>query len=225
MQESDSGGSCARAPLGRMQAHSQVTPTNTRRLCALILRLCGWTVVFRWPPMSKCVVIFYPHTSNWDFVWGVLAYLSLGWQVHWCGKDSWFRWPLGILGRALGGIPVNRRERTGLVDQLKRAFASADELYIAITPEGTRARTDHWKSGFYHLALATGTPLGLAFIDRPSKRIGIDTYIALSGREEDDLARLRAYYADKRGVRPQMQGDIRFAPARAVARQAAPARD
>jgi 1-acyl-sn-glycerol-3-phosphate acyltransferase len=184
--------------------------TFRQRICAWILRKCGWTVVFRWPPVSKCVVIFYPHTSNWDFVWGVFAYLSLGWPVRWCGKDTWFRWPVGILARALGGIPVNRREPAGFVDQLKRRLDDAEELYIAITPEGTRSRTDHWKSGFYRLALAADTPVGLAFIDRPSKRIGIDTYIALSAREEEDLARLRAYYADKRGVHPELQGDIRF---------------
>lgn len=185
-------------------------PSLRQRLCAWILRRCGWTVVFRWPPVPKCVVIFYPHTSNWDFVWGVLAYLSLGWKVYWCAKDTWFRWPVGILARALGGIPVNRRERTGFVDQLKRAYERADELYVAITPEGTRSRTDHWKSGFYHLALETGYPVGLAFIDLPSRHIGVDTYIALSGREDEDLAAFRAFYADKRGVRPQLQGEIRF---------------
>jgi 1-acyl-sn-glycerol-3-phosphate acyltransferase len=185
-------------------------PSPSQRICARILRICGWTVVFRWPPVPKCVVIFYPHTSNWDFIWGVLGYLSIGWKVRWCAKDTWFRWPTGILGHALGGIPVNRREHTGFVDQLARQYQNAEELYIAITPEGTRSRTDYWKSGFYRLALATNTPVGLAFIDRPSKRIGIDTYVALTGSEEDDLAVFRAYYADKRGVRPQMQGDIRF---------------
>ena len=186
------------------------TPSLKQRICGWILRMCGWTVVFRWPPVPKCVVIFYPHTSNWDFVWGVLAYLSLGWPLHFCAKDTWFRWPLGILGRALGGIPVNRREHTGIVSQLKREYECAQELYIAITPEGTRSRTDHWKSGFYRLALATGTPVGLGFADYPSKRIGIDTYIVLSASEEEDLARLRAYYSDKRGFHPELQGDIRF---------------
>ena len=186
------------------------TTTLTQRLCAWILHRCGWTVVFRWPPVSKCVVIFYPHTSNWDFILGVITYMSLGWPLRWCAKDSWFRWPVGILARALGGIPVNRRERTGFVDQLRREFEQAEEMYVAITPEGTRSRTDHWKSGFYRLALAAGTPVGLGFIDAPSKRIGIDTYITLCAREEDDLTTMRAYYRDKRGVHPESQGDIRF---------------
>jgi hypothetical protein len=155
-------------------------------------------------------VIFYPHTSNWDFVWGVLAYLSLGWRIRWCAKDTSFRWPVGILARALGGIPVNRREHTGFVDQLRREYERAQELYIAIAPEGTRSRTDHWKSGFYHLALATDTLVGFGFVDYPSKRIGVDTYMKLSAREEDDLASFRAYYSDKRGCHPELQGDIRF---------------
>jgi len=185
-------------------------PTFKQRFCARILRLCGWRVMFRWPPVPKCVVIFYPHTSNWDFVWGVLAYMSLGWQVRWCAKDAWFRWPVGILARALGGIPVNRRERTGFVAQLERAFDQAEELYVAITPEGTRARTDHWKSGFYHLALAAGVPVGLAYIDYPSRRVGLDTFLDLSGDEARDVARIRAYYADKRGRNPAQQGDIRL---------------
>jgi 1-acyl-sn-glycerol-3-phosphate acyltransferase len=185
-------------------------PTLTQRFCGWILRACGWTVVFRWPPVPKCVVIFYPHTSNWDFIWGVLTYLSMGIQVRWCAKDDWFRFPWGILARAMGGIPVNRREHTGFVAQLTREYERADELYIAITPEGTRARTDHWKSGFYRLALAAKTPVGLAFIDRPSKRIGMDTYIGLSGNETEDIDTFRAFYADKRGVRPALQGEIRF---------------
>jgi 1-acyl-sn-glycerol-3-phosphate acyltransferase len=199
------------------------TPSLTQRICGSILRLFGWTVVFRWPPVPKCVVIFYPHTSNWDFVWGVLAYLSLGWKIRWCAKDNWFRWPVGILARALGGIPVNRREHTGFVGQLKREYERAQELYIAITPEGTRSRTDHWKSGFYRLALAAGTPVGLGFVDVPSRRIGVDTYITLSAREEDDLALIRAYYADKRGFHPEMQGDIRFLPVAAAGGESVPA--
>lgn len=195
-------------------------PSTRQRFSRWFLRLCGWTVVFRWPPAPKCVVIFYPHTSNWDFIWGVLTYWSLGIQIRWCAKDNWFRGPLGILARGLGGIPVNRRERTGFVEQLKRAYANADELYIAITPEGTRSRTDHWKSGFYHLALAAKLPVGLAFIDHPRRRIGMDTYVELSGNEEKDIEVFRSFYLEKRGVRPQLQGDIRFlrSAARAVDR-------
>ncbi|MHB8667173.1 MAG: 1-acyl-sn-glycerol-3-phosphate acyltransferase [Burkholderiales bacterium] len=189
-----------------------------RRLCGWLLRLAGWRVRFCRPAMPKCVVIFYPHTSNWDFVVGMLAYLSVDWPVRWCGKDSLFRPPFGALLRALGGLAVNRREHTGFVTQLTREFARAESLHLALAPEGTRAHTDHWKSGFYHLALAAGVPVGLAYIDYPGKCIGLDTFVELSGDAQEDLARLRAYYADKRGRNPAQQGDIRFALADARAR-------
>ncbi len=186
------------------------TPSLVQRFCGWILRRNDWTLAFRWPPSPKCVVIFYPHTSNWDFVIGVLAYLSVAWPVRWCGKDSLFVWPFGTLMRALGGIAVNRRERTGFVGQFEREFERTDQLHLAIAPEGTRARTDHWKSGFYHLALAAGVPVGLAYIDYPSRRVGLDTFLDLSGDEAQDVARIRAYYADKRGRNPAQQGDIRL---------------
>src|SRR5487761_1897049 len=160
--------------------HSLSTP---RRLCARLLRLAGWSVHFRWPSAPKCVVIFYPHTSNWDFVIGVLAYLSVGWPVHWCGKDTLFRPPFGALLRALGGLAVNRRERTGLVAQLKREFERAENLHLALAPEATRALTVPCESGFFRLAPGAGVPVGLAYIDYPTKCLGLDTFIDLVGDE------------------------------------------
>ena len=115
-----------------------------------------------------------------------------------------------IFFHRLGGIPVNRRQSTGFVEGLVEAFARNKSLYLAIAPEGTRARSDHWKSGFYRVALAAGVPLGLAFIDYSRREVGIDTWLALSGNEAEDMAGIRAYYAAKRGRWPGKAGDIRF---------------
>jgi 1-acyl-sn-glycerol-3-phosphate acyltransferase len=180
------------------------------RLSRALLGLFGWRVVLVPPPVPKAVVIFYPHTSNWDFVIGILARAAVAIPVGFVGKDTLFRPPFGWLFRWLGGIPVNRRERTGFVGQMAELFARRDSLYLAIAPEGTRAKADHWKSGFYRVALATGVPLGLAFIDYPRREVGIESWLDLSGREHEDLARIRALYAEKRGKRPEKQGDVRF---------------
>ena len=162
------------------------------------------------PPAQKCVVIFYPHTSNWDFVIGMIARAAVWLPIRWAGKDTLFRRPFGGIFRWLGGIPVNRRERTGLTARLAGEFERRERFYLAITPEGTRAHTDRWKSGFYHLALAANVPLGLAYIDYSRKRIGIGGYLELSGNEAADLDALRTFYADKVGKRPERQGEIRF---------------
>lgn len=180
------------------------------RFCSALLGLAGWKVVLKWPPGPKAVIIFYPHTSNWDFVIGILARYAVAIPVRWVGKHTLFRAPFGPLFRKLGGMPVDRRKSIGLVAQLSGEFGRCNELYLAIAPEGTRRKTDHWKSGFYRLAVAAGVPLGLAFIDYPGRRIGIERYLDLTGREEEDLGCIRAYYADKRGRHPGKASDIRF---------------
>jgi len=191
-------------------------PANTSRpgifapLCLVLLRCFGWRIVFRWPPAPKAVIIFYPHTSNWDFVLGIITRYALGFPVHWAGKDSLFRRPFNGFFRRLGGIPVNRRQSSGLVGQLCAEFERNAKFYLAIAPEGTRKKTDHWKSGFYRVALAAKVPLGLGFVDYGKREIGVDRYLSLSGDEAEDLSRIRAYYADKRGKFPDTASDIRF---------------
>ena len=180
------------------------------RFCAALLRLFSWHVLFVQPSTPKAVVIVYPHTSNWDFIVGILTRFAIALPAHWVGKDTLFRPPLGGLFRRLGGIPVNRRQSTGFVDGLVEAFARSESLYLAIAPEGTRAKNDHWKSGFYRVALAASVPLGLAFIDYSRREVGIDTWLSLSGNEAEDMAEIRTYYATKRGKRPEKESDIRF---------------
>ncbi|MFZ4535819.1 1-acyl-sn-glycerol-3-phosphate acyltransferase [Propionivibrio sp.] len=180
------------------------------RLANLILRLIGWRTVYSPPPGPKSVVLVYPHTSNWDFPLGVLFNATHPIFIHWAGKDTLFRWPFRGLFLRLGGVPINRRERTGMIGQLIDTFARRESFHLCITPEGTRAKTDHWKSGFYRIALAAGVPVGLGFFDFRNKCVGVERWVTLSGNEEADLALFRAYYADKTACYPEKAGDIRF---------------
>lgn len=180
------------------------------RLASILLRLIGWRTVFVPPPGPKAVVLVYPHTSNWDFPLGVLFKARHRMILNWAGKDTLFRWPMKRFFIWLGGVPINRRENTGMIGQLIDLFAQSERFCMCITPEGTRSRSDHWKTGFYRLALATGVPVGLGFIDYGNRRIGVERWISLSGDEETDLALFRTYYADKTGRYPEKAGDIRF---------------
>ena len=185
-------------------------PGLARRAARRLLLLFGWRIDIRWPPIPKAVIVVYPHTSNWDFVVGILARYAEGLPLSWMAKDTLFRWPLGGLFRKLGGIPVNRREHTGAVAQLQAEFARRPFLWLAIAPEGTRAYTDHWKSGFYHLALAARVPVGLGYLDYGRRIAGIAEWIWLSGDPSRDLVRLRAFYADKTALKPAQAGEICF---------------
>ncbi len=182
-----------------------------RGACAL-LGAFGWRCVLVPPPAPKGIIVVYPHTSNWDFIIGVLFKIGVGLPARWMGKDTLFRWPVRGLLRRLGGIPINRRERSGFVATLLAEYERHDWMWLALAPEGTRARTDHWKSGFYQIAVAGQLPVGLGFIDYATRTVGVDTYFVLSGDPAQDFARLRAFYADKHGRRPQHAGDIRLRP-------------
>ena len=108
-----------------------------QRLAARLLGLAGWRLVYRTPPAAKGVIVVYPHTSNWDFIVGMLYKLGIGLPVRWMGKDTLFRWPLGPLLRRLGGIAVNRREHTGFVETMLAEFARREWMWLVIAPEGT----------------------------------------------------------------------------------------
>jgi 1-acyl-sn-glycerol-3-phosphate acyltransferase len=180
------------------------------QLASRVLRLFGWRLVGQAPQVSQCVIIFAPHTSNWDFPVMLLVIFAFGHRVHYLAKHTLFRFPYAWFFRATGGIPVERGERHDLVAIMTRAFSERSELWLAVAPEGTRARTDHWKSGFYQIALAAKVPVMPAFLDARRKECGIGELIELSGDVELDLAVLRAFYADKQGIRPERKSDIRF---------------
>jgi 1-acyl-sn-glycerol-3-phosphate acyltransferase len=180
------------------------------RLSSWILALFGWRVLSTAPPMQKGVVIIYPHTSNWDFVIGVLARAILQLRMHWVGKHTLFRWPFETFMRFLGGVPVNRSQTEGLVEQLKKEFDRYDQFFLVITPEGTRKRTEYWKSGFYRIALELKLPLGLAAFDYPRREVVITDWYTLTGDVERDFAHIRAVYRDRHGKHPQLEGTIRL---------------
>lgn len=180
-------------------------------IASWLLGLFGWQVNYVPPPGPKAVVIVYPHTSNWDFPIGVLARSHIGLPINFAGKHSLFRWPFGALFRWLGGIPVDRRKRTGFTRQMVTEFQRREQFYLAIAPEGTRRATAELKSGFYRLALAAGVPLGCAYIDYSRREVGVEEYLTLSGDEAADLARIARVYAGRRGKRPAQEGRIRFA--------------
>jgi 1-acyl-sn-glycerol-3-phosphate acyltransferase len=182
----------------------------SRRAAATLLRLFGWQLAWAPLPGPKGVLMIYPHTSNWDFIIGVLARHALAIDAQWMGKDSLFTGPIGPLMRALGGIAIDRRAPQGLTREVVTQFERRDRLWLAITPEGTRGHRPYLKSGFYRIALDADVPCGLAVIDYGARRVGIDTYVRFSGDEARDLETLRAFYADKRAKLPDCAGAIAF---------------
>jgi 1-acyl-sn-glycerol-3-phosphate acyltransferase len=179
-----------------------------QRVALRLLAAAGWRLVYQPPPGPKSVLIFYPHTSNWDFVIGIVARAAAAFPVHWAGKDTLFRGPFVWLWRRLGGIPVNRRIRTGFVTQMAGEFARRPRMHLVIAPEGTRSFVPRWKSGFYHLAREAAVPLGFAFIDYGRREVGVLGYIDLSGDLRADMDRVREFYSGRSARNPRLAGSI-----------------
>ncbi len=174
-------------------------------ISAHILRLFGWKVSVTIPDFPKALICVAPHTSNWDFILGELAYTSVGRKAGFLMKDTWFFWPLGCFFRAIGGIAVpRRRPGTGsLTDFISAKFNSTDRLVLAITPEGTRSRTTRWHTGFLQIAYNTGVPVCLGVLDFGQKRIFIEKVFTPTGDVEADMRAVKDFYAPYQGKHPE----------------------
>lgn len=161
-----------------------------------LLHKAGWRVDITAPHLDKCIICVAPHTSNWDFIIGLAAYKSLGYKANFLMKKFWFFWPMGILMRRLGGIPVPSRGSGGELSQyLVEAFARHDYMNLAVTPEGTRSAREKWRRGFIYIALGANVPIQLGVIDYKTKTVIIrDSYVP-TGNIEQDMDYVKGYYA------------------------------
>lgn len=137
------------------------------------MRLAGWRFEGAFPDLAKFVVIVAPHTSNWDFVIGVIAMFAVGIRLTFLGKHTLFRWPLGAVMRWLGGVPVDRHSPHNVVDQTIARFASQDAMVLALSPEGTRKKLPEWRTGFHYVARGAGVPIVPVALDYRTRAIRI----------------------------------------------------
>jgi 1-acyl-sn-glycerol-3-phosphate acyltransferase len=170
----------------------------------LVLWLSGWKIVGSFPKdLKKCVVVMAPHTSMMDFIWGRLAYWVLRVKVKFLIKKESFETYYGGLVKWAGGIPVDRKNSTNMVESIAKMFSRTDSLYITITPEGTRKLNPNWKKGFYYIALKAKVPIALGFLDYEKKEGGVGPIIIPSGNFEEDFKMIEDFYRGMKGKHPE----------------------
>ncbi len=181
-----------------------------KKIARSILGIFGWRTDVILPLPNKYVLIGAPHTSSWDFIVMLLLMASEGIPIHWMGKDSLFRGPLGVFFRAIGAIPVNRRERTNLVEQIAAKFDEYEDLVIGLSPEGTRKKAEYWRTGFYYIALKADVPIVMAYMDFQDKECGLGPTLHPTGDIETDFEVIKNFYTGFVGKYPKNQGQIRL---------------
>nr|WP_276553266.1 1-acyl-sn-glycerol-3-phosphate acyltransferase [Acinetobacter courvalinii] len=170
----------------------------------------GWEIDNHWDlNIDQCVMIAAPHTSNWDALYARLALKALGVNVRITIKDSYMKLPFGPFVRAMGGIGIDRRvkqqgqERPSMVQLMSNLFKTHPKLVMLVTPEGTRAKQEQWKTGFYHVATTAGVPIALAYMDYAKKKTGVGKIVYPTGDYEKDMAEIMAFYAGIQGKFPE----------------------
>ncbi|MBX2945404.1 MAG: lysophospholipid acyltransferase family protein [Cyclobacteriaceae bacterium] len=164
-------------------------------LCRFYLKLIGWrTGSTLDPSVKKCVLVAAPHTSNWDYPIALATLYASGVKVRFLAKDSLFKFPLGILMHATGGMPVDRSKHNNLVDALVHKFHQHEELILMIAVEGTRSYVKEWKSGFYHTAVGAGVPIAMGYLDYGKKVAGFGDLFYPTGDYQKDLLEIQNFY-------------------------------
>ena len=164
------------------------------RFCGWLLRRMGWESIGGPMKESKAIVLGVPHTTVWDFLVSYLFYTQFGKVAHIMIKQEFFFWPLGPILRACGAVPVERKSAASLVRSLIHVMEDVPEFHLAIAPEGTRAATKHWKSGYHLIARETGATVYLGYYDWGRKRISVGEPIELTDDAKADMQRIYDHY-------------------------------
>ncbi len=164
-------------------------------LCTLYLKLIGWKIGSRLDPsIKKCVLVAAPHTSNYDYPISLATLYSSGLRIQFLAKKSLFKFPLGIIMRASGGIPVDRSKHTNMVDAMIGQFQQSEKLILMIPAEGTRGYVKEWKSGFYHTAMGANVPIVMGYLDYGKKIAGFGDVFYPTGDYQKDLVAIQNFY-------------------------------
>ena len=181
------------------------TSNSLKSLSRFILKLFGWKIINEIPPdLKKYIIIVAPHTSWKDFFLGLLVRSAAGLKkAYYLGKKELFDSPIGFLFRWTGGKPVDRKQKTGLVDQVVALFNSHDEFALGIAPEGTRKKVTDFKTGFYYMAKKANVPIIPCLFDYEHKTVHFMKPFYTGEDAEKDLDMLWSFFVGVKGAREE----------------------
>jgi 1-acyl-sn-glycerol-3-phosphate acyltransferase len=183
--------------------NTPILSTLFHYIARFMMRRRGWRVEGKLPDIPKFVLIGAPHTSNWDFLLFLGVIFSLRANVHFMGKAEIFRFPVGWFFRYCGGVPVDRKKSTGLVEQMVKVSNESKKFILTIAPEGTRHQVVEWKRGFYHIAKNAGIPIVMAVVDGRHKTVRIGQVFHPTEDMEEDMKTIKGYFDGIAGINPR----------------------
>lgn len=155
------------------------------------------------PSIKKCVVIVAPHTSWYDFFLGLMVRRILDLQINFIAKRELFKPPFGWYFRWVGGTPLDRTPNQNKVEAITHIFKNRDIFRLALSPEGTRKKTERWKTGFYYIAHSANVPIIKVAFDYGIKEVRISPPFYTTNDIEADLERIISFYDGVIGKKPE----------------------
>ena len=164
----------------------------------------GWRVVGPVPTIPKYLIVVAPHTSNWDFLIGVLfRKFTEGFDPKYVAKEDLFIWPIGFIFRALGGFPVEQSKKTNVVESLVNVYNTEEKFATTITPEGMRKYNGKWKTGFYHVAKNANIPIVRIAFDYGSMQVIFSEPYTVTKGVDETIDEFKRYYSQYTGKNPK----------------------
>ncbi|SDU27877.1 1-acyl-sn-glycerol-3-phosphate acyltransferase [Desulfobacula phenolica] len=161
----------------------------------LLYRFMGWTydeLPDYWT--GKCVVIGFPHTANMDTV-RALTYIRIAKiNARLLVKTECFFFPMSIILKSLGGMPIKRDKTHGFVKTVVREFEKRKNLILALVPEGTRKNVASIKTGFWYIAKGANVPILCWYLDNQAKKTRWIGKINPGKTLEEDLLKIQELY-------------------------------
>jgi len=189
--------------MNRTIFNTPILSTFYHYLARIVMRLFGWRIEGQLPDLPKFVLIGAPHTSNWDFLLFLGVIFSLRANVRFMGKAELFRFPVGWFFRYCGGIPVDRKKSTGLVDQMVKVCDESENFILVIAPEGTRHHVTEWKRGFYHIARKAEIPIVMAMVDGRHRTVRLGRVFHPTDDIEADMKTIVHAFEGVGGIKPR----------------------
>jgi len=158
--------------------------------------LLGWKIKGEFPDVRKSIIIFAPHTSYMDALYGKLFFYEIGIKHTFLSKKDLFFFPMNIGMKLYGSIPVRNVNKNNAIYRVVKLFKNSDDLHIILSPEGTRSKVKKWDKGFYYMALKANVPIIVGYLDYQKKEIGIKGVINNLENIDSVMQQINLMYSD-----------------------------
>ena len=176
-----------------------------RLFLKLYWKFYGWKLSGKFPYQYKKIVLAVaPHTHWVDVMTGFVARQAMHIEhAKFLAKKELFVWPLGWVLRKMGGTPVDRFAKQGMVHQVAALFNANETFMLGLSPEGTRKRVDQLRTGFYHIAKQANVPIVMVGLDFANKKALCSAPYYVTNNEEIDMKHILQFFGPIKGKHPE----------------------